>query len=117
MDISLERMLSLIPKDSNGKYIRGAKADFCRAIGVDNPNIIWDWEQGRSKSYMKFLYQASEKYGVSVDWLKGLTDDPTPPERKSRANHDQLIDAIVDSLDREQLLDLIQRATEMLRSK
>ena len=117
MEITLERLLSLIPRKADGSYIRGGKADFSRRVGLNNPDIIWDWEQGRSKSYERYLYPAAQEYGVSVDWLKGLTDDPTPPERKSRANHDQLIDAIVDSLDREQLLDLIQRATEMLRRK
>lgn len=117
MEKTLERILSLIPKDNRGKYAYGAKAEFCRAVGIENPNVIWDWETGRTKSYNYYLHQIADAYNVNVAWLKGETDERQPAQQKSRPSHDQLIDAIVESLDREQLLDLIQRATEMLRGK
>lgn len=117
MEITLERLLSLIPTNPNGSYVYGAKADFARRLGIKNPDIIWDWQMGRSKSYEKYLYPAAQEYGVSLEWLKGETDERQPAQQKPKSSHDQLIDAIVESLDRDQLIDLIQRATEILRSK
>ena len=52
MDIMLERMLSLIPKKENGKYVHGAKNEFCEAIGAPT-NIVSEWEAGKTKSYRK----------------------------------------------------------------
>ena len=52
MDIMLERMLSLIPKKENGKYVHGAKKEFCEAIGAPT-NIVSEWEAGKTKSYRK----------------------------------------------------------------
>lgn len=78
MDITLERILSLIPTKPDGKYIHGAKKEFCESI--DAPvNIVSDWIEGRSKSYRSYLYAISAKYGVSVEWLKGETDEKNSP--------------------------------------
>lgn len=77
MDIMLKRILSLIPKKENGKYVHGAKKEFCDSIGAP-PNIINEWERGVSKSYRNYLYQIAEKYNVSVEWLKGETDERNP---------------------------------------
>lgn len=74
MDIMLERMLSLIPKKENGKYVHGAKKEFCEAIGAPT-NIVSEWETGKTKSYRNYLYVVSAKYSVSVEWLKGETDE------------------------------------------
>lgn len=74
MDIMLERMLSLIPKKENGKYVHGAKKEFCEAIGAPT-NIVSEWEAGKTKSYRNYLYVVSAKYNVSVEWLKGETDE------------------------------------------
>lgn len=70
----LERMLSLIPKKENGKYVHGAKKEFCEAIGAPT-NIVSEWEAGKTKSYRNYLYVVSAKYNVSVEWLKGETDE------------------------------------------
>lgn len=74
MDIMLDRMLSLIPKKENGKYVHGAKKEFCEAIGAPT-NIVSEWEAGKTKSYRNYLYVVSAKYNVSVEWLKGETDE------------------------------------------
>lgn len=70
----LKRMLSLIPKKENGKYVHGAKKEFCEAIGAPT-NIVSEWEAGKTKSYRNYLYVVSAKYNVSVEWLKGETDE------------------------------------------
>ena len=79
MDITLERILSLIPKNENGKFKHGSKAEFARNIGYDSGDVVSMWQSGSSVSYKKKLHEISLKYGVSVEWLKGETDEKTPP--------------------------------------
>lgn len=74
MDIVLERILSLIPKKENGKYVHGAKKDFAVTIGYDSGDIISMWIKGTSNSYFGKLHEISNKYNVSVEWLEGKTD-------------------------------------------
>ena len=88
MDIMLERMLSLIPKKENGKYVHGAKKEFCEAIGAPT-NIVSEWEAGKTKSYRNYLYVVSAKYNVSVEWLKGETDEKAI-KKQPAANSDEL---------------------------
>jgi len=74
VDISLERVLSLIEKKPDGRYVHGAKKEFCETIGAP-ANIINEWERGVSRSYRNYFYAISAKYDVSAEWLKGETDD------------------------------------------
>lgn len=78
MDITLERILSLIPHDETGKHIHGAKKDFAQSIGYDSGDVISMWEKGTSKSYRNKLHEIAAKYDVSVEWLKGETDIKKP---------------------------------------
>lgn len=78
MDIVLERILSLIPKKPDGKYIHGAKKEFAQSIGYDGGDIVSMWINGSSKSYMGKLHEIAAKYNVSVEWLKGETDIKNP---------------------------------------
>jgi hypothetical protein len=81
MDITLERILSLIPKKENGDFKHGAKKAFATSLGFKDGTIVTIWISGSSDSYKNYLYQISELYNVSVEWLKGETDQkekPTP---------------------------------------
>ena len=78
MDITLERILSLIPKKENGDFQHGAKKEFAQNIGLKSGNLISDWINGRSESYPGYLYEISAKYGVSVEWLRGETNEKSP---------------------------------------
>ena len=78
MDVVLERILSLIPRKPNGKFVHGAKTEFAEKIGVNHPQIVSDWIAKRSSSYKNYVYVIAAKYNVSVEWLRGETDDPTP---------------------------------------
>lgn len=81
MDISLERILSLIPRKQDGKFVHGAIKEFASKIGLKSGNVVTDWINGRSKSYSNYFYEISAKYNVSVEWLKGETDERnTAPE-------------------------------------
>ncbi len=79
MDIMLERILSLIPKKENGDFQHGALKAFANSIGLKSGNLVSDWLKGRSESYKNYIYEVSAKYGVTVEWLKGETDEKTPP--------------------------------------
>jgi transcriptional regulator with XRE-family HTH domain len=84
MDTTLERILSLIPKKEDGSFVHGGKAAFARSIGYDSGEIVSMWIKGSSNSYLKKLHEIAAKYGVSVEWLRGETDErSTAPEPES----------------------------------
>lgn len=115
MDITLERILSLIPKKPDGKYVHGAKKDFAESIGLPH-NIVPEWVKGKNKSYTNYLYEIAAKYHVSVEWLKGETDIKTPFDLQLFADKEMLM-AAIDTMSKEELLNLISKATEVLREK
>lgn len=78
MDILLERMLSLIPRKPDGKYVHGAKKEFCEKIGAPT-NIISEWESGKIKSYRNYTFKVAAVYNVDPDWLLGKTDKKEKP--------------------------------------
>lgn len=82
MDITLERILSLIPHKADGKFVHGAKKEFCNKLDID-PSMLSQWINGKSKSYSDYLYQIADTYNVSVAWLMGETDDPAPKAKES----------------------------------
>ena len=93
MDIVLERILSLIPKGKNGKYPHGAKVKFAKSIGYNDGSIVSMWENGASVSYTKKLHQIADIYNVSVEWLKGETDDPGIKKAPTDKIDERILDA------------------------
>lgn len=83
MDITLERILSLLPRTPAGKIVRGAKKDFAISLGYDSGDIVSMWEGGSSTSYKKKIHEIASKYNVSVEWLKGETDQKENPATES----------------------------------
>lgn len=77
MDIMLTRILSLIPKKPDGKFVHGALKEFANKLNLKSGNVVSDWMNGRSTSYTSYVYQIADIYNVSVEWLKGETDDPS----------------------------------------
>lgn len=75
MDTTLERILTLIPKKENGTFKHGALSQFARPLGFKDGHIVSDWIAGNSESYKNYLYQISALHGVSVEYLRGETDD------------------------------------------
>lgn len=104
MDIVLERILSLIPKGPDGKYVHGAKTKFAKKIGYNDGAIVAMWENGSSISYNKKLYQIADKYHVSVEWLQGKTEDKSIKETP-----DPKIEGV--SAEVQEILDYIRDAT------
>lgn len=89
MDIMLKRILSLLPQKEDGGFVRGAKKDFAKRIGYDSGDIVSMWINGSSTSYKKKIYAIAAEYNVSVEWLKGETDE----KNKSTADNDDGLDA------------------------
>ena len=115
MDITLERILSLIPKKPDGKYIHGAKKEFAQSLGLENGNLIVDWEKGRTNSYKNYLYEISAKYDVSVEWLKGETDEKRPVQKDEPSK--AALMAAVETMSREELFEMLERVTARLKEK
>jgi transcriptional regulator with XRE-family HTH domain len=118
MDIVLERILSLIPKDPDGKYVHGAKTKFAKKIGYNDGAIVAMWENGSSISYNKKLYQIADQYHVSVEWLQGKTEDKSikeTPDPKIEGVDDKIAQ-FIRSASAEELTE-ISRYIEYLESK
>ena len=114
MDITLKRILSLIPKKPDGKYVHGAKKAFANSLGYSEGNIVSMWESGNSDSYKTKLHEISAKYDVSVEWLKGETDEKRPA--KKGESKDALM-AAVETMSREELIEMLERVTARLKEK
>lgn len=89
MDETLNRILSLFPTNELGKPVRGSSKELADYLGLPH-NIVAEWKSGRNKSYLRYLYEISVKYGVCVEWLKGETDEKNPPvpEDERKLNED-----------------------------
>ena len=113
MEVMLERVLSLIPKKPDGKFVHGAKKDFSKNIGAPE-NIVSDWISGRSSSYKNYAYQISAKYGVSVEWLRGETDEKEKLASEEAGFHPTLEDWInaIDRMSREEMRAVMSRVME-----
>ena len=97
MDKTLDRILSLIPKKENGDFKHGELARFARSIGFKDGHIISDWIAGNSESYKNYIYQIADKYNVSVEWLKGETEQKEKPATEN-GNRQTEIDFIFSQL-------------------
>lgn len=90
MDETLNRILSLFPTNESGKPVRGSSKELADYLGLPH-NIVAEWKSGRNKSYLRYLYEISAKYGVSVAWLKGETDEKNQPATEGdRLNPDYM---------------------------
>lgn len=118
MDVVLERILSLLPCDENGKIVRGAKKDFAQSIGYDSGDIVSMWIKGTSLSYKNKLHEIAAKYHVSVEWLQGKTEDKSikeTPDPKIEGVDDKIAQFIRSASANE--LTEISRYIEYLESK
>lgn len=118
MDITLERMLTLIPKKENGNFKHGALSQFARSIGFKDGHIVSDWIAGNSESYKNYIYQVSALYHVSVEWLQGKTEDKSikkTPDPKIEGVDDKIAQ-FIRSASAEELTEIL-RYIDFLESK
>lgn len=102
MDIMLERILELIGTK------HGSAQELVRALGLSK-NTVTEWKSGRKTSYTKHAPQIAEYYGVSLDWLSGLSDDKgikkeAPSEDEAKDDVRIQIEKKLNAADKDQLL-------------
>lgn len=68
----MQRILELVGEK------HGAGKELCDALKI-KPNMVTEWRKERVKSYPKYAAQIAEYYGVSLDWLSGLSDEKEKP--------------------------------------
>lgn len=115
MDLTLERIISLLPRKPDGKFVHGAKTELADVCGISH-NVIADWIAGRNKSYTRYLYEIASKYGVTVEWLKGETDEKTPPAPAVSAVEQEAIE-LLKRMNNEELMKLVQLAKIVMGEK
>lgn len=72
MDLTLERILEELKKQ---KLKQKQLAEF---LGLKE-NAVGNWKAGLNQSYLKYLHAIAEFLGVSVEYLKGETDQKEKP--------------------------------------
>ena len=55
-----------------------SQLELAQHLGVTQ-NVITDWKSGRIKSYTKYIHGIADFLGVSVEYLKGETDEKRKP--------------------------------------
>lgn len=55
-------------------------AELERLLGL-KPKIVYGWKNGRSKSYMDYIPQLADLFGVTTDYLLCRTDQKNPPTK------------------------------------
>lgn len=94
MDVTLDRILSLLPRNDDGKIRHGAKAEFARKLGFDSGDVVSMWIKGTSKSYTGYLYEIASMYGVSMAWLRGETDKREPEPQSISAGDRAVLERV-----------------------
>ena len=71
LEVSRDRILRLI--EDSGKDDKEVERDL--SLPKD---AIYHWRKGNTASFRKFIFELARYFGVSVEYLRGETDDPTP---------------------------------------
>lgn len=105
MDEVLKRIEMLLPRKPDGSLVHGCKKALTDHLKLPS-NTMAEWFSGRNKSYRNYIAQIAEYYGVSANWILGLTDENEKSAAQGRAtlhdtDYDKLSDAnraIIDDL-------------------
>ena len=73
MDITLERII----QELNVKEIK--KTELTEHLGFSSSAIFGHWLSGRNSSYKKYIHAIADYLNVSVEYLKGETDQKEKP--------------------------------------
>lgn len=73
MDIILERIV----QELSVKKIK--KTDLTERLGFSSSAIFGHWLSGRNSSYKKYIHAIAEYLNVSVEYLRGETDQKKKP--------------------------------------
>lgn len=113
MNIFAERFLPLI--ENSGK----SEQELEKAMELPR-SIIYDWKNGRNKSsFMKYAGNFALYFGVSADYLLGLTDNPTLHSDDLSADEKRVLAlfARLDDLDKGIIIGRMEAALEAEKYK
>jgi len=71
---AVDKILDLLEKSSM------TDKEFIIAIGSDNKNIVSNWRDTRTKSYLKYIPQIAKLFDVSADYLLDIHTTNKFPE-------------------------------------
>lgn len=112
MDISLSRIITELQKQNKMQY------ELTDYLGI-NYSSFANWKAGRNQSYKKYLHAIAEFLGVSVEYLRGETDQkkklPTT-ESEELTNEKRLLLALFDQIPKEKQSDAINKLLEVLNN-
>ena len=74
------------------------------------------WKHGRSNPTDATLQKVADFFGCTIAELTGEMEQKEKPAPES-GNELEILDKIIDNMSREELLDFISKATDMLRNK
>ena len=103
---AVERILGLLET----KEIQ--QKDLAKELGFKESNIS-DWKSGKSKSYMKYIYQMADYFDVSPFYLLCKTDDPAPlvideKNRPDDTERNNLADELIQKVLAENDIDILR---------
>ena len=112
MDITLIRIVEEL------KIQQKKKTDLTEHLGMVN-SAFGNWIAGRNKSYLKYLHGIADFLNVSVEYLRGETDEkkklPTT-ESEELTNEKRLLLALFDQIPKEKQSDAINKLLEVLNN-
>ncbi len=75
MDVFFDRLNPLILKSKK------QNREIERALNLPK-DAIYNWRNGVTKSYtrLEYIFRFAKYFNISPDYLRGLTDDPTPKD-------------------------------------
>jgi transcriptional regulator with XRE-family HTH domain len=112
MDITLERIIKELKNQNK------LQQDLTNYLGI-NYSSFGNWKAGRNKSYQKYLHAIADFLDVSVEYLKGETDEkkkPSADNGEELTNEKRLILALYDQLPKEKQAEVINRMIEELNN-
>lgn len=112
MDITLQRII-LVMKEKNIM-----QKELLTAFNLSE-SVFAAWKKGRNQSYLKYLHGIADFLGVSVEYLRGETDQkkklPTT-ESEELTNEKRLLLALFDQIPKEKQSDAINKLLEVLNN-
>lgn len=94
------------------------KIDLTNHLGLVS-SAFGNWIAGRNKSYLKYLHAIADFLDVSVEYLKGETDEkkkPSADNGEELTNEKRLLLALFDQIPKEKQAEAIKRFLEVLNN-
>lgn len=112
MDVTLKRIVEELQTQHK------KKTDLTEHLGMVN-SAFGNWVAGRNKSYLKYLHAIADFLDVSVEYLKGETDEkkkPSADKGEELTNEKRLLLALFDQIPKEKQAEAINRMIEVLNN-